>query len=289
MVLLRDGKRIIHDRPQTAFMNSHPSANSSRSVLSWLGAIIALCCAWCIGRWALDKNFFAVSAKKVPPVFDSSLRLVPLVELRLADSKNASGVHWLSILGHVFDVSSKPSMYGPQGSYGFFAGRDATRSYATGQFDEEGLQESAEGLGADGCLAIEKWHQFFTKKSEYKLIGYLEESIYMDALTQTPREALVQLRHCAGVGQTASDEATAKAHCNSDWNLQTGVKRYWCGDEYAGAGDMVPRKAAFSHHDGVLRYQCICIPLQEISSRLDVMVYEGCDARSLGCTVRETQ
>lgn len=246
-------------------------------------------CALCVGGWVLDKHYFPASATKRQTVFDSTLRVVPREELRLADSKNASGVHWLSILGHVFDVSSKPLMYGPYGSYGFFAGRDASRSYATGKFDEEGLQESAEGLGADGCLAIEKWHQFFTKKSEYKLIGYLEDSIYMDALTQTPREALVQLRHCAGVGQTASDEAAAKAHCNSDWNLQTGVKRYWCGDESAVAGDMVPRKAAFSHHDGVLRYQCICIPLQEISSRLDVMVYEGCDARSLECTVRETQ
>lgn len=37
----------------------------------------------------------------------------------------------------MFDVSAKSAIYGPGGSYNFFAGRDATRAFVTGCFQED--------------------------------------------------------------------------------------------------------------------------------------------------------
>ena len=43
----------------------------------------------------------------------------------------------LALNGSIYDVSASPHLYGPGGSYAFFAGRDATRAFVTGCFEEE--------------------------------------------------------------------------------------------------------------------------------------------------------
>ncbi|KAE8144419.1 hypothetical protein BDV25DRAFT_166881 [Aspergillus avenaceus] len=44
---------------------------------------------------------------------------------------------YLSVNGTVFDVSANPLVYGPGGHYNFFTGRDATRAFVTGCFQED--------------------------------------------------------------------------------------------------------------------------------------------------------
>ena len=43
----------------------------------------------------------------------------------------------LALNGSIYDVSASPHLYGPGGSYGFFAGKDATRAFVTGCFDTD--------------------------------------------------------------------------------------------------------------------------------------------------------
>lgn len=43
----------------------------------------------------------------------------------------------VALNGTIYDVSASPHMYGPGGSYHFFAGRDATRAFVTGCFDTD--------------------------------------------------------------------------------------------------------------------------------------------------------
>lgn len=44
---------------------------------------------------------------------------------------------YLGLNGSIYDVSASPHLYGPGGSYHFFAGRDATRAFVTGCFEED--------------------------------------------------------------------------------------------------------------------------------------------------------
>jgi predicted heme/steroid binding protein len=53
---------------------------------------------------------------------------------------------YLAIKGDVFDVSSNRLRYGPLGTYGHFAGRDASRSFVTGCFKTH-LTHDTRGFG----------------------------------------------------------------------------------------------------------------------------------------------
>ncbi|KAL3467545.1 cytochrome b5-like heme/steroid binding domain-containing protein [Aspergillus heterothallicus] len=63
--------------------------------------------------------------------------LLTPAELTLHDGTNPSLPIYVAVNGTIFDVSANPGMYGPGGSYHFFAGRDATRAFVTGCFQED--------------------------------------------------------------------------------------------------------------------------------------------------------
>ncbi|KAJ5331918.1 hypothetical protein N7476_001701 [Penicillium atrosanguineum] len=67
---------------------------------------------------------------------DGSVHLTP-VELSLYNGTDPSLPIYLAVNGSIFDVSANPMIYGPGGSYNFFAGRDATRAFVTGCFKED--------------------------------------------------------------------------------------------------------------------------------------------------------
>ncbi|KAK6346409.1 hypothetical protein TWF730_010735 [Orbilia blumenaviensis] len=80
---------------------------------------------------------------------------------------------YLSINGTIYDVTEGRSKYGPGGGYSFFAGRDASRAYITGDFkndltwDVSGIDEERvqQGLG--------HWVKFFANHDIYTFVGYL--------------------------------------------------------------------------------------------------------------------
>ena len=77
----------------------------------------------------------------------------------------------LSVLGRVYDVDRAPEYYGPKGGYKFFAGRDGSRAYVTGEFNEKGLTDDVEGLTPFQIGEIEGWTKFYEK--EYTFVGKL--------------------------------------------------------------------------------------------------------------------
>jgi predicted heme/steroid binding protein len=64
------------------------------------------------------------------------LHLTP-AQLALYNGTDPSLPIYLAVNGSVFDVSANPMMYGPGGSYHFFAGRDATRAFVSGCFQDD--------------------------------------------------------------------------------------------------------------------------------------------------------
>mmetsp|Transcript_43137 Transcript_43137/g.137762 ORF Transcript_43137/g.137762 Transcript_43137/m.137762 type:complete len:171 (-) Transcript_43137:43-555(-) len=81
---------------------------------------------------------------------------------------------WLSILGQVFDVTAgKDRFYGPGKGYAFFAGRDGSKAYITGLFDEAlgDLTDDISGLDGQLVDGINGWREFFHQR--YKFVGNL--------------------------------------------------------------------------------------------------------------------
>ncbi|PYH49387.1 putative heme/steroid binding domain protein [Aspergillus saccharolyticus JOP 1030-1] len=64
------------------------------------------------------------------------LTLTP-AELSLYNGTDPTLPLYLSINGTIFDVSANPLVYGPGGHYNFFCGRDATRAFVTGCFQDD--------------------------------------------------------------------------------------------------------------------------------------------------------
>ena len=60
-----------------------------------------------------------------------------LTKQELSQYDSESEKTYIAVMGKVFDVSSG-HYYKKDGGYGFFAGRDASRAYVTGNFVEVG-------------------------------------------------------------------------------------------------------------------------------------------------------
>ncbi|KAA1470788.1 cytochrome b5 [Dentipellis sp. KUC8613] len=98
------------------------------------------------------------------------------------DGKNPDGGGriLLAIQGTVFDVTAGRNFYGPDGMYGNFAGRDASRGMAKQSFDVEMLTPIDQPLDKLTDLTQEEidnmkgWHEHFSNK--YIICGRLVEN-----------------------------------------------------------------------------------------------------------------
>jgi hypothetical protein len=78
----------------------------------------------------------------------------------------------VSFDGSVHDVSSAPQFYGPQGSYKFFSGRDATRAYLTGCFEPDCLIPDLTDLTKAELDTMENFQSIYEEK--YPRVGILK-------------------------------------------------------------------------------------------------------------------
>lgn len=76
----------------------------------------------------------------------------------------------LAVNGKVFDVTEGSKFYGPDGLYGIFAGRDASRGLATFCLDKEALRDEYDDLSDLNAVQMEsvrEWEMQFKEKYEY--------------------------------------------------------------------------------------------------------------------------
>lgn len=111
-------------------------------------------------------------------------RLITPDEIALHIGNTADGGSpqiWLSILGKVYDVTTGPDFYGHEkGSYRFYAGRDASPCFSSGNNTPEGAAVNMLEWEAKVTTSILEWSQFYEDHETYQYLGILADSLYYD-------------------------------------------------------------------------------------------------------------
>lgn len=115
--------------------------------------------------------------KSVDSSASITTRLVTEEELLMKTGENKSPI-WLSVMGQVYDVTFGEHYYGKNSSYSFFAAKDASASFATGKFNDEGLKEDLTKLEASQINEIEHWRLFYEDHENYVFVGHLIGKFY---------------------------------------------------------------------------------------------------------------
>ncbi|KAM7348163.1 neuferricin homolog [Cochliomyia hominivorax] len=192
---------------------------------------------------------------------------------------------YLAILGRVYDVSKGVKHYGPGCSYSYFAGRDASVSFITGEF-ENYVEEEADdvlSLKPSELLSLANWQNFYEKDYIYKgkLIGRFYDHLGEPTTYYYKYLALLEQAEDA---KAASEELKLKyPDCNIEWSKEKG-SHVWCtlnsgGKERDWVG--YPRKLFQVGSDN---FRCACLRKEDLETT-EVMIkpYDDCDPFAHEC------
>jgi len=194
-------------------------------------------------------------------------------------AENSLGLY-LAIMGDVYDVEKGVKHYGVGGTYHFFAGRDASLSFISGDFENvTDYLDDVLRLEPRDILSLKQWKEFYDKDYIYKgrLIGRYydqngQETEYFRKVQEQIEIALEEKRK----EQIKNSEFPP---CNIEWTAETGTK-VWCTKQSGGVERSwvgVPRR----YYDaGVIR--CACIKRSKLQSP-NLEEYDGCDPKSDTC------
>nr|CDJ98337.1 Cytochrome b5 domain containing protein [Haemonchus contortus] len=229
----------------------------TRGKLAWLGD------AWKGARSSMKiqkRKATQDDIKIVDPEIkiDEEMQILSAEQLSFFDGSRPSRPVYLAILGRIYNVDKGKKHYGKGGGYHFFAGRDATRAFVSGDFTESGLVDTTDGLSHEDLLGIRDWISFYEK--DYKLVGVLIGRYY-DANgnpTQELRDVIARMQTAAEWRASRAAETEVFPPCNSEWHQNSGG-RVWCSMKSGGiqrdwAG--VPREL---YDPNTKQKRCACV------------------------------
>jgi len=196
-------------------------------------------------------------------------RLFTAKEIAAADGNNAVGPVYVAVLGKVYDVSSNRRVYGKDGMYQHFSGKDGSRAFVTG--DWHGAVPDLVGLVPADIKKINGWGEFFAGRYTYvgKMIGhfYSEKGWPTDALL----EVFSNLKIAEAESRSYQVEAEKIRGTWVDCSTNVGIegsrnnapyRKFWCKN------GSVPRSWTPPGADDAV---CVCVPVGELREKTDIL------------------
>lgn len=175
---------------------------------------------------------------------------------------------YVGILGKVFDVTEGTKFYGKDAEYSFFAGCDASRSYATGKAEMDN-KHIVTDMSEKEIQAVYKWFEFYEKHKDYRYVGKVA-GLYYDQNGRATEELRTVLRIVQDgkvEDEKEQEEKEKYPSCNMHWKDKKG--KIWCESEHR-----YPREN---------NHRCSCYTAYDISQLSDISVIEGCGRKDKIC------
>ena len=205
-------------------------------------------------------------------------RIFTAAELEGFDGRAGRPIY-LSYAGRIYDVTAGRQYYDKDtGGYGFFAGRDATRGYVTGDFKGD-LTSRIDDLSGSQLLDLQHWSDFYENEDKYPFQGILEGYFYDGSgePTAAHRDMLRKLADAKDGKAAEQEEKKKHPVCNSRWAQGEGG-HVWCDDEN------VPRQLYSALTKST---RCACLSKADAAVMTGeggaASLYDGCDPGASKC------
>ncbi|XP_055373651.1 neuferricin homolog [Condylostylus longicornis] len=196
---------------------------------------------------------------------------------------------YLSILGSVFDVTRGRKHYGFGCTYNAFAGRDASASFITGDFDVYNEDsDNVASLKLSQIWELNNWRDFYHKEYVYKgkLIGrFFDEFGRKTSYHLKLDEQIILAKR---EKEKIQKEKEKFPYCNIEWKEEKGT-RVWCTKSSGGIErnwSGVPRKF-FENPRLSTEYRCACVNHEDLMSP-KIKEYANCDTDAQECYYNES-
>ncbi|PBC31459.1 neuferricin [Apis cerana] len=243
-----------------------------------------------INKWLnITKTIYSNLDRKlnIKPNLDINQKVFTSSELK--KYTNLEDGLYISILGHVFDVTKGAKHYGPGATYHAFTGRDASLAFITGEFNDNNLIDDISSLSIQQVKALNDWVQFYNKNYIYK--GKLNGKYYNEDGSPTKEFYNVQ-KILIEAKEKQFEEVHKKQMfppCNIEWKPDSGTV-VWCTKKSGGIERNwigVPRMLFESPNSK--EYRCACVKLdskeyKEFKGMLKE--YPQCPKSSIKCAVK---
>lgn len=120
------------------------------------------------GNWTFNYKNHYTNIEAWKQMFRTPLNLTE-AELATFDGSNGRPIY-VAVNGSVYDVSASRELYGPGGSYAFFAGKDGARAYITGCFATD-LTHDLRGVPEEDWVELVAWKLFYETHAKYYKVG----------------------------------------------------------------------------------------------------------------------
>jgi len=138
-----------------------------------LQVICLLALVYVVKRFFFRQAVEETEEEPVEPLEPMKKRDFTLEELKEYDGTNNQRI-LIAVNGNIFDVTRGRNYYGPDGPYGVFAGKDASRGLATFSVDKSVIKDEFDDLSDLNSMqmdSLREWEMQFTEK--YMLVGKL--------------------------------------------------------------------------------------------------------------------